>query len=235
LGRFYLAKAGLIDTSRRGVWTLTETGRGAKLDHAAARNLFQRVQKSFRTEAEPVPVPDEAAPPDDGAPGAEAFREQLGMTLQSLSPEGFERLCQRILREVGFEEVVITGRSGDGGIDGYGPLRVNRLVSDRVLFQCKRHAKQISPSYIREFRVSMAARADRGIFLATSTFSAEAKREATREGAVPIEMVDLDGLITLITELGLGVTARTTFTVDRTFFAEYMPSSAAQNPSEGGG
>jgi restriction system protein len=236
--RFYLATAGLIDTSRRGVWTLTEAGRGAKLDHAAARNLFQQVQKSFRenaTEAEPVPVPDEAAPPDDGAPGAEAFREQLGMTLQSLSPEGFERLCQRILREVGFEEVVITGRSGDGGIDGYGPLRVNRLVSDRVLFQCKRHAKQISPSYIREFRGSMAARADRGIFLATSTFSAEAKREATREGAVPIEMVDLDGLITLITELGLGVTARTTFTVDRTFFAEYMPSSAAQNPSEGGG
>lgn len=141
--------------------------------------------------------------------------------LQSLSSEGFERLCQRILREVGFEEVVVTGRTGDGGIDGFGTLRINRLVSDRVLFQCKRHAKQISPSYIREFRGSMAARADRGILLATSTFSAEAKREAAREGAAPIEMVDLGALISLLTDLGLGVTPRTVFTVDQLFFYDY--------------
>jgi restriction system protein len=141
--------------------------------------------------------------------------------LQSLTPVGFERLCQRILREVGFEQVVVTGRSGDGGIDGYGTLRINRLVADRVLFQCKKHAKQVSPSYIREFRGSMAARADRGIFLATSTFSAEAKREASREGAAPIEMVDLDAMISLLTDLGLGVIPRTVFTVDYSFFSEY--------------
>jgi restriction system protein len=115
----------------------------------------------------------------------------------------------------------VTGRTGDGGIDGFGTLRINRLVSDRVLFQCKRHAKQISPSYIREFRGSMAARADRGIFLATSTFSAEAKREAAREGAAPIEMVDLSALISLLTDLGLGVTSRTVFTIDQSFFREY--------------
>ena len=95
--------------------------------------------------------------------------------LQSLSSKGFERLCRRLLREVGFEEVIVTGRSNDGGIKSIRNFRINRLVSDRVLFQCKKHANQISPSYIREFRGSMAARADRGIFLATSTFSAEAK------------------------------------------------------------
>jgi restriction system protein len=224
--RFYLAKAGLIDTSQRGVWTLTEAGRRSQLDGESAIRIFRDVQKTFRTgetDATTVPpTPDEAGPPpDERAPGEEAFRGEMTRMLQSLTPVGFERLCQRILREVGFEQVVVTGRSGDGGIDGYGTLRINRLVADRVLFQCKKHAKQVSPSYIREFRGSMAARADRGIFLATSTFSAEAKREAAREGAAPIEMVDLDAMISLLTDLGLGVIPRTVFTVDHSFFSEY--------------
>lgn len=224
--RFYLAKAGLIDTSRRGVWTLTDSGRHSQLDHQKALRIFHEVQKGFRADETKdtslLSAPDEVrAPPDEQAPGEESFREEMAKMLQSLSPDGFERLCQRILREVGFEEVVVTGRSGDGGIDGFGILRINRLVSDRVLFQCKRHAKQISPSYVREFRGSMAARGDRGIFLATSTFSAEAKREAAREGAAPIEMVDLGALISLLTDLGLGVTLRTVFTVDKSFFCDY--------------
>ena len=226
--RFYLAKAGLIDTSRRGVWTLTEPGQHTYLDHERALRVFQEVQGQFKdVESEPniLPALEKSAPPDEQVLGDEAFREQMATTLLSLSPGGFERLCQRLLREVGFEEVVVTGRSSDGGIDGYGVLRINRLVSDRVVFQCKRHAKQISPSYVREFRGSMAARADRGIFLATSTFSAEAKREAGREGATPIEMVDLDSLISLMTDLNLGVTTHKAFAVDKGFFQEYMPPS----------
>jgi restriction system protein len=224
--RFYLAKAGLIDTSRRGVWTLSDSGRHSQLDQEKALHILQEVQKGFsgdeNTDTSVLPAPDElGGPPDERVPGEEWFREEMAKVLQSLSPDGFERLCQRLLREVGFEEVVVTGRTGDGGIDGFGTLRINRLVSDRVLFQCKRHAKQISPSYIREFRGSMAARADRGIFLATSTFSAEAKREAAREGAAPIEMVDLSALISLLTDLGLGVTSRTVFTIDQSFFREY--------------
>jgi restriction system protein len=224
--RFYLAKAELIDTSQRGVWTLTEAGRRSQLSHEDAIRIYRDIHNTFKgDEAEAatlVPAPDEAGPPpDEQAAGEVSFREEMARTLQSLSPEGFERLCQRILREVGFEEVVVTGRSGDGGIDGFGTLRINRLVSDRVLFQCKKHTKQVSPSYVREFRGSMAGRAERGIFLATSTFSAEAKREAAREGAAPIEMVDLDALISLLADLRLGVTARTAFAVDHAFFREY--------------
>ena len=224
--RFYLAKAGLIDTSRRGVWTLTDSGRHSQLDQEKALHILQDVQKGFtgngNTDTSILPAPDElGGPPDERIPGEESFREEMAKVLQSLSPDGFERLCQRLLREVGFEEVVVTGRTGDGGIDGFGTLHIDRLVSDRVLFQCKRHAKQVSPSYIREFRGSMAARADRGIFLATSTFSAEAKREAAREGAAPIEMVDLSALISLLTDLGIGVTSRTVFTIDQSFFREY--------------
>jgi restriction system protein len=208
---------------------LTEAGRNAKPDHASALRIFQQVARKFRRKGEEPAAADEEeqTPPDEQAQGDDTFREQMAKTLLSLSAKGFERLCQRILREVGFEEVIVTGRAGDGGIDGYGTLRINKLVSDRVLFQCKRHADKISPSYIREFRGSMNGRADRGIFLATSTFSAEAKREATRDGAVPIEMVDLDALISLLTELGLGVTTRTAFAVDMAFFHEFMPPASS--------
>src|SRR5260370_10178387 len=219
--QFYLAKAGLIDTSRRGVWTLTEAGRQTRLDHDSALRLFQEVAKTFRSGQKAESV-DETQVPEEKAE-EQPFRGAMTRTVHALSAGGFERLCSLILREVGFEEVAVTGRSGDGGIDGFGILRTNRLVTDRVLFQCKRHTKQVSPAYIREFRGAMHNRADRGIFLATSTFSVEAKREASREGAAPIELVDLDGLISLLTDLRLGVTARTAFTVDHSFFRDYAP------------
>jgi restriction system protein len=222
-------KAGLIDKSRRGVWALTEEGRATKLDHAAAVRLFQKVASRFRKDEVAAEDEVEHAPPDEQMQGDNLFREQLVKTLRSLSPGGFERLCRRVLLEVGFEDVNVTRQSGDGGIDGYGILRINKLISDRVLFQCKRHAEQISPAYIREFRGSMSGRADRGIFLATSTFSAEAKREARRDGAVPIEMVDLDSLISLLAEFGLGVKSQTVLTVDQEFFREYMPLSQAKD------
>jgi restriction system protein len=224
--RFYLAKAGLIDTSRRGVWTLTEAGQQTKLDHDGAVRLFQNVAKAFRSEQSQEGQEEESIDETQAAeekPEEQPFREEMVRTLQALAPDGFERLCKLILREVGFEEVTVTGRSNDGGIDGFGILRTNRLVTDRVLFQCKRHTKQVSPAYIREFRGALSSRADRGIFLATSTFSAEAKREASREGAAPIELVDLDGLISLLAELQLGVTPRTTLAVDQAFFRDYMP------------
>jgi restriction system protein len=180
-----------------------------------------------------VPSAEEAeAPSDDQTPGEETFRETKAKTLHSLSAGGFERLCMRILREVGFEEVVVIGRSGDGGIDGFGTLKINRLVSDRVAFQCKRHAKQIPPSHIREFRGSMAARAARGIFLATSSFSVEARREASREGVTPIELVDLDGLISLMGELELGVITRRAYAIDEAFFREYLAKQDQEKTGE---
>ena len=140
----------------------------------------------------------------------------------------------RILREVGFEEVLVTKRGGDGGIDGFGTLKINELVSDRVVFQCKRYTKQVSPSYIREFRGSMAARTDRGIFLTTSSFSVEAKREAAREGLAPIELVDLDGLISLMKSLKLGVTTREVYDIDEKFFQEYLPKQKEEKTSHTG-
>jgi len=154
-------------------------------------------------------------------PRSDGHREQLLSILLALPPAGFERLGQRLLREAGFVQVVVTGRSGDGGIDGYGTLQVNPLVSFRVLFQCKRYAKSVSPTQVRDFRGAMQGRADKGIILTTDTFTSEARREASRDGAPPIELVDGEKLLDMFEELELGIRPVTAYEIDGAFFDEF--------------
>ena len=157
------------------------------------------------------------APAEDTA----SHSERLLALLKSLPPSGFERLCQRLLREAGFEQVVVTGRSGDGGIDGNGVLALNAFVSFRVLFQCKRYEGSVGPGHVRDFRGAMQGRADKGIVLTTGTFSADARREAVRDGVPPIELVDGEKLIQLFEDLELGLTPRTAYELNERFFDEY--------------
>ena len=121
-----------------------------------------------------------------------------------MSPAGFERLCQRILRESGFVKVEVTGQSGDGGIDGIGVLRVN-LVSFHVLFQAKRWKSSVGASVVRDFRGAMVGRADKGLIITTASFTADARHEATRDGAPAIDLVDGEALCALLKDLKLGV------------------------------
>ena len=117
--------------------------------------------------------------------------------------------------------MAVTGQSGDGGIDGYGTLQINHLVSFKVLFQCKRYANSVSSPQVRDFRGAMAGRADKGIIITTGTFTAEARREATRDGVPPIELIDGDKLLDMLESLELGLRPVTTFEVDHGFFAEF--------------
>lgn len=121
-----------------------------------------------------------------------------------MSPDAFERLAQRLLREAGFVKVEVTGRSGDGGIDGIGVLRVN-LLSFQVLFQCKRYQGSVGSGAVRDFRGAMVGRSDKGLIITTGTFSGDAKKEATRDGAPPIELIEGDSLCDLLKGLKLGV------------------------------
>src|SRR5690606_35926719 len=148
-------------------------------------------------------------------------RQQVLGLLAKLPPDGFERLCQRVLRESGFENVIVTGRSGDGGIDGHGILRVNPLLSFYVYFQCKRYSHSVGPSVVRDFRGAMMGRADKGIILTTASFTSEARKEAVRDGVPPIELVDGDSLIAMLEQLELGLIPRTTYEVDERFFIEF--------------
>ena len=124
--------------------------------------------------------------------------------LRTLDPSAFERLCQRLLRESGFVEVNVTGRTGDGGIDGTGILQVS-LVSFHVLFQCKRYAGSVGAGAVRDFRGAMVGRTDKGLLITTGSFTPDAKREATRDGAPPIELIDGVGLCEHLKARSLGV------------------------------
>lgn len=221
--RFYLAKADLLDASRRGVWALTEKGRTVHLTQNAVAQLFKDVQANLPTKDEqPNAIDDvtDITPPIDPTGDSTSKRTLLDV-LKSLSPGGFERVSQRLLRESGFERVLVTGRSGDGGIDGHGILQVNPFVSFTVLFQCKRYAGAVSASQVRDFRGAMMGRADKGIIITTGTFTTEATKEARRDGAPPIELVDGETLVQMFERLELGVKPKTVYEVDETFFEEY--------------
>ncbi len=223
--RFYLAKDGLIEDSRRGVWSLTEKGRKADLSHDASLDLFQRVQTTYRMRRlrseNDIDAGDvEPAEPQE-AQQRDSHREQVADILRAMPAAGFERFAQRLLREAGFEEVEVTGRSGDGGIDGRGMLQINPLVSIKVLFQCKRWKNSVSPSQIRDFQGALRGRADKGIFLTTGTFTAEAQREATRDGAEQVELIDLERLLDLMEKFEIGVKRVTAFRVEYDFFDQF--------------
>lgn len=223
--RFYLAKSGYLDASQRGVWTLTDAGAAAALDPASVHAMFKAVQKHFPKKATSGETEADAAEADAEPPEDETgdHRAELIAILRSLPAPGFERICQRLLRENGFQRVDVTGRSGDGGIDGHGVLEVNPLVTFRVLFQCKRYSgsNHVTPSQVRDFRGAMQGRADKGLILTTGSFTSEARREATRDGVPPIELVDGDKLVEMFERARLGLTPVQTYSVQHTFFDEF--------------
>lgn len=222
--RFYLVREGLLDSSKRGVWSLTERGRETHLTHEQAVEVAAKWWRIFQDERRAkATVADEDSEPVavNTSEKSDDYRIEVLNLLLTLPPDGFERLSQRLLREAGFTQVTVTGSSGDGGIDGYGTLQINPLVSFKVLFQCKRYAKSVSPSQVRDFRGAMSGRADKGIIITTGTFTAEARREATRDGAPPIELIDGEKLIDMLEQLELGLNPIKTFEIDETFFKEF--------------
>jgi restriction system protein len=225
--RFYLVKADLLDSSKRGVWRLTEKGRTTSLNQKQALAIFKSVQQRFR-DTDPITPQPTADDPEIPAteeeiptPDENDHRTVLLNVLRDLPPNGFERLCQRLLRESGFGRVTVTGRSGDGGIDGIGILQMNPFVSFKVLFQCKKYSGVVSSSQVRDFRGAMMGRADKGIIITTGTFTADASKEAVRDGVPPIELVDGDKLIEMFESLELGLKPKMAYVVDHAFFEEF--------------
>ena len=221
--RFYLSKAGYIASSRRGVWSLTEKAINSNLTDETALDIFQEVHQAFETTtADETDDDEDVAPPEAGIVTYTNHRIALIEKLRSMPPTAFEKIAQRLLRESGFQQVEVTGRSGDGGIDGKGILEVNPLLSFQVIFQCKRYTGSVTPAQIRDFRGAMTGRADKGIFLTTGSFTVEAKREASRDGVPPIELVDSDKLVKMFEDLELGLIPKTTYELDDDFFEEFL-------------
>jgi restriction system protein len=222
--RFYLVQAGYLDATQRGVWRLTEKGIATdRIPPDEALTMFRRLHAALQSNHPPTPVADdETAPPIADVPlPSRDHRSELLRVLKALPPSGFERLSQYLLRKSGFERVTVTGRSGDGGIDGIGVVQVTPFVSFKALFQCKRYDGSVGSSAVRDFRGAMAGRADKGIILTTGSFTRDAREEAVREGVPPIELVDGEKLIELFESLQLGLKPRTVYDVDHEFFHDY--------------
>lgn len=220
--RQYLVWAGYLDSSKRGVWSLTDKGRSINLATFNKLEVYKEVIRGYSeaNKGKKQTEPEAEEPPANNTEIRD-HRSALLDIIKSLSPAGFERLSQRLLRESGFQHVTVTGKSHDGGIDGVGTLQVNPFVSFNVLFQCKRYQGAVTPSQVRDFRGAMMGRADKGLIITTGTFTLEAKKEARRDGVPPIELVDGDILVDMFEKLELGLVPRLDYDVDEKFFEEY--------------
>lgn len=198
----YLKRLGLIENTSRAVWVLTPEGRNTKeINREEAKKIVKRLSgvKKQPEKDEPATqaVPDELSELD--------WSDELIELIKKLDPSAFERLSQRLLRELGFNNVEVTGKSGDGGIDGVGVIKLGGVLSFHVVFQCKRYAGSVSSSAIRDFRGAMIGRADKGLFITTGTFTRDARQEAHRDGAPPIDLIDGKSFAENLRNLQLGV------------------------------
>lgn len=215
--RTYLKKYGFLENSSRGVWALTEK---AKFDsNFNANEVVTFVRALDKVEPQTKKNRDDVLLSEINQEAS--WKETLSNVLtQKIDPSAFERLIQRLLRESGFVQVEVTGRTGDGGIDGKGIARIHGFMSFHVLFQCKKYKGSVGASEIRDFRGAMVGRADKGLFITTGTFTPAALKEATRDGAPPIDLVDGDELADKLKEFELGLKRELVekITVDENWF-----------------
>lgn len=221
--RQYLVWEGLLDSSRYGTWKLTEAGKNTNLDEKEARKIFLKwveINQKAREKREAKVIEDQ----EETAPEEYEKEKSLNLldVLQSLSPSGFEKISRELLREHGFENVFVTGGSHDGGIDGYGILELNPFVSFKVLFQCKRYKGAVSRAQVGDFRNAMIGRAEKGIIITTGTFTNEAIKEASREGAPQIELVDGAKLVEMFEKVELGLQPKIVYEVDMNYFKKFI-------------
>jgi len=214
--RTYLRFFGFVTNSARAVWSITDDGArflaDSSMDDAQRDERLQELRRASirQAAAERAARTATAGPAEDD--DAESIDETgdwkqvliATLTAETFLPAAFERLAQRLLREADFESVTVTGRSGDQGIDGVGIYRLG-LLTFPVFFQCKRYRHSVGPGEVRDFRGAMAGRGEKGLLITTGTFTAEARREASRDGATPIELIDGDKLCDLLQRYELGV------------------------------
>ncbi|CEO35930.1 restriction endonuclease [Paraclostridium sordellii] len=196
--RTYLKNAGYIENSSRGVWSITELGN--RVDKVDNNSVKIEARAKMNNKNENIEVDTE-----ENDIEAYNWQDEILDIVKKINPEKFEKLCQRLLRELGFVNVEVTGKSHDGGIDGKGILRLGGVLSFHVAFQAKRYNGTVPSSVIRDFRGAIMGRVDKGVIITTGVFSREATKEAIRDGATPIDLIDGNELASHLKNLGLGV------------------------------
>jgi len=146
-----LIQKGEMTSPSRGVWAITEKGikRITGIEVTETSLSFQEIYDEYES----------------------AFRSQLLENIYELTPHQFEQFARKILQAYGFIDVKVTNISSDGGIDGYGKLRLG-LASMNVAYQCKRWEGNVGRPEVDKFRGAIQGEFEQGIFFATSDFSA---------------------------------------------------------------
>ena len=219
--RTRLKNIGALESRETTLWVLTDKGWNITESNLLAEyKNFRTREAVLRNQAREVS--DIANDDEDVVVVGEPWIDEMLDLIKKLSPSGFENLCQRILREHGFENLQLTGGSNDKGIDGRGTWKMGLLSWD-VIFQCKRYLDKVSSPDMQRFRGTMTARNEKGIFMTTGTFTKEAVNEAKRDGARPIDLIDGEALCRLMKEknLGLKVVTKEDVTIEKEFLDQF--------------
>ena len=232
--RMYLVNAGLLEPAKiagHGVWKLTSLGWESPLDMATAAAIYHKTANPGISGGKTKDQANLPAPSGDDLQqdleGTVNWQVQLKEILWSLSDQGFEHLCAAIMTANGLDQIKVTGKSGDKGIDGMGLMSLDDagLVSIRVAWQCKRYTTApVRSEEVRNFRGSLDHKTDHGIIFTTSTFTAEAMKESVALGKAPVRLVPLDQLIEMLKKLKLGVVSEPEPVVVDAFFEQYRKS-----------
>lgn len=210
--RTYLRKYGLIENSARGIWSLLKTDLDIKRINPSEIVRAVRDQKANNLEQQDGN--EQLNEIECEVELSENWKDKLLDILYHIPSSAFEILSGRILRESGVTDIEITGKSGDGGIDGKGIVKVRSLLSFPVVFQCKRYKGSVGSKEIRDLRGAMAGRADKGFMITTGHFTRDAYKEASREGTPTIDLIDGEALCELMKKLKLGVDVQLTEIVE---------------------
>lgn len=221
--RTYLRIFGVIESTQRGIWVIkSEYKDTTQIDVDECVKFVRKISSSAKNSNKSDPKYDDNLEddgvefPDENKP----WRERLHSILLEMDPFAFERLSQRVLRESGFTEVEVTKKTGDGGIDGFGKIRINGLFSFKVAFQCKRYSGSVPAGDIRDFRGSLTTDVEKALFITTGTFSKPAREEAKTKGKVQIDLIDGEEFINRLAEYRIGLIPITEFEIDEKFFLQ---------------
>lgn len=180
-----LIDKGDMYSPERGIWAITEQGR----QRISSNRRFQQVLPQVNL----VEIYDEYE---------EDFKSQLLDRFHELTPRQFEEFSKKLLQVYGFTNLNVTDVGPDGGIDGYGRLKIG-LATMNVAFQCKRWKGNVGRKEIQQFRGVIQGNFEQGIFFTTSDFTSHAKEVSFQKGAVPIILMNGNSIVDIMIEKGI--------------------------------
>ena len=202
-----LVEKGDLDGSTRGIWKLTARGRARAT--GATSNSVEELLLAHQATLKDLVYENESE-----------VKRRIISELQNLGATDFEQFCMSFLGPLGYEQLHVTKRGADRGIDGHGLFRQG-VVSICSAFQAKRWRQNaVTRPEIDKFRGAIQGDYDHGVFLTTGRFTADAEAASIKKGAISLLLLDGDAIAESMIRNGIGVVRRPVqlFDLDPEFF-----------------